>query len=700
MGLMALLLLGLASTSATPAAEPALPDAHQPVDASRWLCRLCPYREGWYGALDLGLGYVGDASLSYADYRGLDKKATFPALDGGVHYRDSDDRYFDIYARNLGIDSRSLEMHGGVRGRYQLRLAYQEVPKYRGFGTASVYSSVGGNSLTLPADWQKSFTTDGMTALENSLVPAPLKTRRRTLQAGLTLKFARKWTYDADFNHETRDGTRPFAAGLYTINSSQFPVPVDFATDRFDLGLQYRGERAQLRLGFDGSLFDNGVGSITWKNPFISAPGNQVLRAALEPDNTYYQFSLQAAVAPRPRLRFSARAALGRMRQDDLFLPYSINPQFGDLTLPRSMADTRIDTGTLNIAGKLAARLSSRLDFSASMKIDQRDNDSPVDVYTIVITDFVPGGDRLNRPYSFARKKYDLEFSYRAAAAFNLRTGARLERYERSLQSVLETDEHLYWGELNISRWSAAQLRIKLETSQRDASPYLQVDETGLIENPLMRKFHYADRNRERAILEVDISPAQPWSLNLSWGRAQDDYTESMVGLRNSEEENLSMDFGVALGPGISLNAYASRDNISSQLSGFDSATESPWDAFTDDRITTLGLGISSRASKHVTLGLDWMESASSGRIAVITGQIDQPFPALRTRFGNLRGYVSFTVNRNWAWQFSAEHEHLSTSDWQLDGLGAAGISNVLTLGDVSPRYSITALRLQASYRF
>jgi MtrB/PioB family decaheme-associated outer membrane protein len=698
--LIALLLSALVGASALHAAQPAPSDVSVAVDTSRWRCSLCLNREGWYGTLDFGLGHVSDSSLKYADYRGLDEQGAFPAVDGDMHYRDSRDRYFDVFARDLGVDNRSLDMRGGWRGRYQLRLAYRDIPKYRGFGTATVYSGVGSGSLTLPTDWQKSFTTAGMTTLDSSLTPVSLKTLRRTLAGGLTLKFARKWTFDTDLQHETKEGSHPFGAGLLTINASQFPVPVDFTTDRFDMGLQYSGERAHLRLGFAGSWFDNGVAAVTWENPFNSAPDTQLLRAALEPGNEFYQFSLQGAFAPRPGLRLSGRAALGRMRQDDPFLPFSINPQFNDLTLPRAAADSRLDTGTLNVAGKLAARLASRLDLSASVKIDQRDNNSPVDVYTIVTSDFVRGGDRLNRPYSFESGKYDLELDYRATPVVNLRAGAWQEQYDRSLQSVLQTDERLYWGELNLSPWSVAQLRVKLETSERDASPFQQVDVTGLIENPLLRKFHFADRDRDRAVVEVDLATSQPWSLNVSWSQAQDDYTSNALGLQESDEQNFGVDFGVSLGPRISLNAYASRDDITSALSGFDAAAQSPWQAFTDDRITTLGMNISGRMSKRVTLGLDWVESTSRGRIAVIAGTAHQPFPVLRSRLGNVRGYITFALSRNWAWKLAAEHENLSTSDWQVDDLGAAGIANVLTLGDISPRYSITALRVQASYRF
>jgi len=682
---------------ATMAGEPVSPMVQGQPDTSRWLCSLCPYREGWYGTLNFGPGFLDHSSLKYADYRGLDERGAFPAVDGEVRFRNASEQYVDFHGHELGLESRSLELRGGRRGRYQARLAYREIPRYRGFDTATVFSGAGSGHLSLPADWQKSSATAGMSALESSLTPASLKTLRRTLRGGLSLRFAPKWEYDVDFQHETKNGTQPFGAGLFTINTSQFPAPVDFTTDRFDMGLQYSGDLTHFRLGFAGSRFDNGTNSVTWENPFSSGPDNQLLRASLAPDNEFHQFSLQGVFAPVPGMHFSGRAVLGRMRQNEPLLPYSINPAFSDLVLPRTSAGARIDAGTLDIAGKLTARLSSRLDLYASAKFDQRDNHSPVDAYTIVITDFVPGGDRLNRPYSFDREKYDIEALFRAAPSVTVRAGSRHEQYKRSLQSVRKTEERLYWGELNYNRWSTAQVHVKLEHSNRNASPYVQVDNTGLIENPMMRKFHLADRERNRTIMELDLFPDQPWSLNLSWSRAKDEYGDSLLGLRQSKEEIFSMDFGMSLTARISLNAFASREGISSALSGFDTILESSWDALTDDRINAYGLGISGRLSKRVTLGLDWTASESRGKVSVSGAQ---PFPDLRNRFGNLRGSIAFEISPSWGCNLFVEHENLSTRDWQIDGLGPGGVANVLTLGGVSPHYSITAVRLQASYRY
>ena len=681
----------LAPADQTPAGE---------IDTSRWLCSLCIYPLGWFGTLDFGPGYVGDSSLKFGDYRGLEEKGLFFSLDGNTHYRDNDGRYFDLYARNLAIDSRQLELRGGRQGRLELRLGYREIPKYRGYGTQTPFLGVGSGELTLPADWVRAPVTAGMSSLDQSLHDTPLKTSRKTLDAGLTLKFAVKWSYRLDFEHQKKEGTRPFGAGLFTINTTQFPVPVDFTTNQFDMALEYAGERSKLSLGFTGSAFDNGTSAVTWSNPFLSGSGTESFRADLAPDNESYQFNLTGAFAPTPRLRVSGRAAIGRMKQDDPLLPYSINPLYSDWPLPRASLDGKIDTSTLNLAGKLTARLARKLDLVARIKRDERDNKTAVDLWTPVITDLVPKPERPNRPFSFKHDKYELELRWRTRNRIRLTGGIRQNNIERSLQSVEETRERTYWGELKLNPWAVAQLRVKLETSDRDASPYTLLDDGGPIENPLMRKFHLAERDRNGAIIELDLSPLERLGISLSYFSAKDEYSTSVVGLQESEEQTLSLDLNYAINSKISIYAFYNQQDIDSELSSVEGNTGLPWNATTDDSITTLGVGFNGKISEKVSFGFDWVSSDATGRVLTETGQSEDPFPVLRSDLRNARVHLSYALSDQWGMKIYAEHEKYDSEDWYVDELGPDGLMAVLTLGAVSPDYSVTVLRVLASYKF
>jgi len=670
------------------------------LDTSRWLCSLCNYPEGWYGTMDIGPGYVSDSSLKFGDYRGLEEKGFFPALDGNAHYRGEQGRYYDLYARNLGIDSRQIEMRGGTQGRYEVRLAYSELPKYRGNGTQTPFLDVGKSARPLPPDWVNARSTGEMSALNQSLQATSLRTKRKTLDAGLSIRGESSWSYEVDFQHQNKNGNRPFAGGVFTINSSHFPAAVDFTTNQFNMGLAYSGLRSTLRFGFMGSAFNNGSSSVSWENPFTAIPGTETLRASLEPDNNYYQFNLVGAYSPGPKIRLSGLAAAGRMTQNDPFLPYTTNPNFNDLPLPRSSLDGRVDTSTLNLAGKFSARLARRLDLSARIKLDEKDNRTPVELYTPVITDLVLKQPRPNRPYSFKREIYDLSLRYRARRAIRLNAGLRRENLERSLQSVEETREDTFWGEISFNRWASAQLRLKLESSDRDASPWRQLEDGGPLEHPLMRKFNVADRDRDRFLADLDLSPLDRLSVNLSYFITEDDYENSNIGLQQGEEQSFSLDISWSVNPDMNVYGFANRQDIDSSMSGAADLGSTVWHATTEDRFITAGLGIQARVSQKVRIGFDYVFADSEGIVSTNSGLGEDPFPALETELRNARFHISYLAGDHWGWKLLAEHESYESEDWYVDGLGPDGISNILTMGQISPSYDVMVLRMMVSYRF
>ena len=689
------MLLSLLLSTQISATEPV-----QAVDTSAWLCDFCNYQQGWFGSFDLGPGYASDASLKFADYRGIDDKGTFISIDGEIHYLDKQGKYFDLYARDLGIESRQVEMRSGRQGRFEIRLAYREIPKYRGFRTQTPFRGGGSDQLVLPVDWIRATTTGGMTALDSSLIPTTLETKRKIFEAGLSLRMTRNWRYGLDFKHTEKTGTRAFGAGVFTIQASHLPAPVDYSVSRFDTDLEYTGKRSRLRLAFSSSDFNNRYASISWENPFRPVGNTALLTAALEPDSKLHRFSLTGSFRPASGVRLSGLASIGRITQDDAFLPYSSNPDFAHLQLPRSSLDGRLDTSTINLAARLSARLSNRLNLSLRMKYDDRDNRTSVNLYTPVITDLVQRPETANRPYSYKRSRYWAEISYRIHPSVSISGGANQKDYTRTLQSVSETSEGTWWGEINIDHWSTAQLRFKLETSNRDISPYRQISDPGLQENVLMRKFHLADRKRDRAVIELDLSAGNRFNASLGFYVSRDKYQQSILGLMESNENSLNLDLSYALLAKLSLYAFANRENYDSDISGAAIFTSDAWLANTRDRFTTLGFGLSGNLSDDLDIRFDYVYSDSRGRIATDSGAGEPPFPDLKTRLRDATFSLDYRATRQWGMSLQLEHERYTSSNWQIDGLGNDGISAILTLGPQSPNYSITVARLLASYRF
>jgi MtrB/PioB family decaheme-associated outer membrane protein len=693
------ILIALGACLLLPFSNPGLADeaADTPGDAG-WHCNLCPVSGGWLGEWNIGLIFVSDPSLKFADYRGLDEDDWYLGAGGEISYRNDNGNYLDFYGRDLGLDSRALEMRGGKQGKFEIRANYSEIPRFLGYNTQTPFSGVGTDTLQLPESW--SYENGELAALQQSLAPVTLESKRETFDAGLTIKLGGSWKYNVDFERQTREGTRAFSGGLFAVGAAIFPAPVDFTTEQFNMDLEFTGNRAQLRLEFTGSDFNNGNHSVTWDNPFAIGFGGEVSRSALEPDNEYYQFSLAGAVRFSPGFRISGKASVGEAEQDDAFLPYSINPVHDGLALPRSSLGGRIDTSMFNLSTRLYLRLADRLDLTAQYKVNERDNRTPVSIYTPVLFEVFQMGPRSNRPYSYERSQGKLELRFRPTR--NLRVNAGLKRYtlERTLQEVSKTDEDSYWGELQFSPVEMMNVRLKIDSFDRGATPYEQLESNGRAEHPLMRKFNMAERDRERATVEIDLSPTSRLGINLSYYTTDDNYDTSVIGLTGSEEYSTSLDLNFAVNGQTDLYAFITEDEIESEMSGAASINFIPWNAYTKDHIQTWGMGFSGQVNERVSYGFDYVASDSEGDILTDSSVGEAAFPVLQTDLRNARIYLRYKVSDSWSWGIDAYQEKYATSDWLVDGIGPDDINAVLTMGETSPDYEVSVVRLLASFRF
>ena len=132
---------------------PTLAEEAAAPDTSAWECKYCVVPEGWFGELEFGGIYLDDWSPKFGDYRGFDDDGFFIGAGGDASYRNAGGYYLDLTARELGLDSRALDVRGGKQGGYELQLSYSEIPRYMGYGTVTPYSGVGGDRLTLPEGW-------------------------------------------------------------------------------------------------------------------------------------------------------------------------------------------------------------------------------------------------------------------------------------------------------------------------------------------------------------------------------------------------------------------------------------------------------------------------------------------------------------------------------------------------------------------
>jgi MtrB/PioB family decaheme-associated outer membrane protein len=684
------LLTAFGASLLTLLAAPVLADeGTEPPDTSNWVCKLCPAPGGWIGDWDLGVIYVDDPTPKFADYRGMLDHDWYLEASGDSSYRNADGYYFDFIGRNLGLKSRQLDMRGGNQGRWELRANYQEIPRYLGNGTVTPYDGVGTDTLTLPADWET-----------QPMKPATLESKRKTYGAGFTLQFGSAWNWQADYERQDRSGTKAFGGGVFAINGAWLPAPLDTTTNLFNTGLEFNGQRGQVRLEFMGSEFKNDNASMTWDNPFAIGFGDEVSRSALEPDNKFQQISLAGAYRFSPRFRFSGKAYIGKAKQDVPFLPYSISPRYEDRELPRASLDGKLETSMYNLSGRFYLVLADRLDLTAAYKADERDNKTPVDIYTPVLMEALPMSPRSNRPYSYDRSQGKVELRWRPTFTTRLNGGFKRETLKRTYQEIHKSEEDSLWGEIAFTPWVWIDTRLKYEYLDRDTSEHEQQGNYDRAENPLMRKFNMADRKRNRGIVEVDLFPVEALGISLSYYVTDDDYKESVIGLTEAKESSINLDVNYALGKKAVFYGFYTYDKVKSELSGAPDAGDIPWNGFTDDQIRTWGLGVNGQINTKWSYGFDYISSKSEGEILVDSGAGEAPFPVLTTKLTNARVYLKYRMSERWGLGLDAYREQYDTEDWFIDGNGPLDVNGLLTMGDVSPDYDVYVIRATANLRF
>ena len=220
----------------------------------------------------------------------------------------------------------------------------------------------------------------------------------------------------------------------------------------------------------------------------------------------------------------------------------------------------------------------------------------------------------------------------------------------------------------------------------------------------MLRKYNLADRDRSKAVFSVSYVPQTKWQLSFFADYANDDYAYSVVGLRESEQTNYSLDFQYRFTGDVTLNIDYTVTSIKSNQAGSSSyrepnlSAEPDWFADNDDQINVAHLGLIYHIIQNkFKLGFDYSYADSEGDISVSTGD---PYPTLTSTRQTFKIYGDYNLNERSILHVQYRYEDYSESNWAIDGVAPDTINNVLTMGEVSPDYSVGVFDVSFRYAF
>ena len=139
---------------------------------------------------------------------------------------------------------------------------------------------------------------------------------------------------------------------------------------------------------------------------------------------------------------------------------------------------------------------------------------------------FVGATSHNNTPFSFTLDRFKLIGDYGGGLPNNTRLtgGAEYDMRERTYQEVVTTREMTLWGKVAAQPTEKLSTWLKYAYSWRDNSVYGTSYWFGYPENPLLRKFYLADRQRNMIEGRLDYAINEKITVGVSADYADDDY--------------------------------------------------------------------------------------------------------------------------------------------------------------------------------
>jgi MtrB/PioB family decaheme-associated outer membrane protein len=560
--------------SATSYAQATLPTPTDPRDqaASSFTGRL-------FGAVDFGGRFTSVAGdpARYERYRDL---RDGPFAQNILLTRRGEDWAFDGLATNVGYrDQRYAAEYRSV-GKLRVGFLWDQIPLFISSDTRTLYTQVQPGIFRLEDVMQANNEAGRTTIRDYTDQAAEFETRTRRDLGVLDVVFNATRDLDLKFNvtSTSREGQIPYGATFGFNNLVELPAPIDQRTTDAKTLVEWANEDGLISVGWDGSWFDNHIETLIWDNPlkindspsyssaYSDGRGPSQARMALWPTNTQQYVHATGSIATGGRGRLTGYLAAGVSKQNVDLLPHTINSLIPVVPLERPTAEAEFRNTIFNV--QYSARPVREFGVIARYRYADIDNRTP-HFETLGRVRFDGAlDDAANspepEPYSVRRKNFDVDGTFSVLPFTSVKVGYGSAITDRTFRIFEETTEHTFRASIDATGNQYASVRGLFEVSSREGDQLdLQLlDEVG--EQPGMRHFDIADRDRKRFTVIVTANPTDIIGVSGSVGVGRDEFPSSEFGLQSYDSNQYSLGVDVIPNDRVGVNVvYAWEDYAS-----------------------------------------------------------------------------------------------------------------------------------------
>lgn len=694
------------------------------------------------GSASIGVGIldIDNESYKFGEYTGLTKDGAYLLGSANIG-RYGGPYYLELAARDIGLDSRDMLLRGGKFGRFDSFISFSQTPRLISNNSRTIFEGAGSSNLTLPAGFVRGANTTAMTNIGDNLKDVKLELKRKKAALGFSERLKSGFGYSLAVSREDKEGIKSIGGTVGTSGGNArgivLPEPVDYRVDELRAGLDWQKEASYIRFDYLLSKFDNSIESLKWENPYTGTNFPTEARISLPPDNRHQRFSLSGGTAlPFYSTRINLLAEYGMMEQDEALQPFAVGSA---VSLPRNSAQAEIDTRafTLNIASRPVPKLGVNMKY----RYYSTRNETPREIFRYIKNDtggqIAENDSVISLPFDHTSKALNLDGSYYLSGATTVRAGYDNEVIERSFREAEKTKEDTIRAGIQSGYFENLSLGLKASYSERKAEGYDQFNHysvyrhpdyvqdqldntppTAFDNNPFLRKFDQADRDRTRVGVSATYFPSTRMVLSAFYDYSLDDYNNSVLGLQSSKSNRYSADVSMAISDQISVYSFYMKEFIGTVQKSVSFTSKGDgnqshdldgnfWKALHDVEIDTVGTGASiGLMENRLVIKADYSYSESRTEINFEKGiNLTSPgtqMPDLKTKLHSLALTGTYNIDKNLSLGAGYKYENYRSDDWQTDSVdpASADIANVITLSGPVQDYEAHQALVFLTYRF
>jgi MtrB/PioB family decaheme-associated outer membrane protein len=463
---------------------------------------------------------------------------------------------FNLAADHLGYRDQRYSATFNDFGKVKATFEFNQIPLNYSNTTQSLYTSSAPGVLVLSDGIQSGIQNKTLT-LGSAMTGASvfdLQSKRSVADFRLNYSATDRVDFGLTMKNTLREGSQPYGATYGFSNDLEVPLPVDNRTTEMGAALQWSNDRGMAKVAYDGSFFRNNVSTLTWDNPWRvsdAAVGGPALgRMALAPDTDMNTGSAMGSIKLPGRSRATAFLSIANLTNNTSLIPFTTNTALPTIPLARPTADLTARVTSMNY--NFTSSPTSILWFSARYRGYEYDNRSP-EFYVGQTINYDTAVATLNSAaerIGFTRKTFDGDMAVSPFRYVSFRGGYTRESIDHGNPSNGEVTRFIEQSTEDTGRFSMdltnvgwLTLRGVFEHSKRVGTAPDPLEMLSIGEQPTLRQFDIADRNKDSFRGIVQVMPTSVFSVNASAGIGKEDYPGAYFGLRNNDNHVYSVGF-------------------------------------------------------------------------------------------------------------------------------------------------------------